>query len=100
MIGRVTVVKCGLKGVTYVSYGWRSVSLNVTLDLPAYALLLQLLHSSWQLTRLEEKVLLFVRLKVINNATCLTLFMETADKIALSHTVKHGVLSLLSMFLG
>ena len=31
----------------------------------------------------------------MNNATCLALFMVTADKITLSHTVKHGVLPVL-----
>ena len=35
-----------------------------------------------------------VRLKVINTATCLPLFMETAEKIALSRTVKQSGIAL------
>ena len=41
-----------------------------------------------------------VRFKVIKNATYHRLFMETGEKIALSRTVKHGVLSLFLIFLG
>ena len=41
-----------------------------------------------------------VRLGAIDNATCVTLFMEAGKKIALSRTVKHGALSLSLLFLG
>ena len=61
--------------------------------LPGYALLLQVQHVRSQLSRAQGESSAGVSIKVINDATSLTSFMETVDKFDLSRTVKHGALS-------
>ena len=61
--------------------------------LPGYALLLQVQHVRQQLSRAQGESSAGVSIKVINDATSLTSFMETGEKTALSRTVKHGALS-------